>query len=66
TGTLFHVPTADFLDDPPPAPAPRRCSGLQHQMAMPAIDVPSKPAARTSGRAAAMIILNKSNHAFLR
>ncbi|MED7947887.1 Dyp-type peroxidase [Kitasatospora sp. NPDC058201] len=21
TGTLFHVPTADFLDDPPPAPA---------------------------------------------
>ncbi|MEV0537604.1 Dyp-type peroxidase [Kitasatospora sp. NPDC050463] len=22
TGSLFHVPTADFLDDPPPAPAP--------------------------------------------
>ncbi|MGV9268976.1 Dyp-type peroxidase [Kitasatospora sp. NPDC003701] len=22
TGTLFHVPTADFLDDPPAAPAP--------------------------------------------
>ncbi len=22
TGTLFYVPTADFLDDPPPAPAP--------------------------------------------
>jgi putative iron-dependent peroxidase len=22
TGTLFHVPTADFLDDPPPAPEP--------------------------------------------
>jgi putative iron-dependent peroxidase len=24
TGTLFHVPTADFLDDPPPAPEPAR------------------------------------------
>jgi len=23
TGTLFFVPTADFLDDPPPAPTDR-------------------------------------------
>ncbi|MFB6892883.1 Dyp-type peroxidase [Kitasatospora sp. NPDC056327] len=54
TGTLFHVPAADFLDDPPPAPGPTaaRSAGV------PAAAVP--PVAPVTAPASAPVPLTPS------
>lgn len=48
TGCLFYVPTADFLDDPPPAPAGRTETAVTPAQAAPpdgpgALDEPAAP-----------------------
>ena len=50
TGSLFFVPTSDFLDDPPPMPGQDRgTSAWDEATESPGLDIPSNPPAAPDG-----------------
>ncbi|MGW2847902.1 hypothetical protein ACWC5G_23935, partial [Streptomyces sp. NPDC001274] len=44
TGTLFHVPSADFLDAPPPPPSPAPAAAVLPEPASAPVTVPDRSA----------------------